>query len=129
MKKSKKAGFLKVRGGIIPFDTLVCLGVTREQILEKIKKDFVYTLSKEEDEQLQMFGEGRTVRMEGGWTVLWVKKFPTSPQVKNHLAHEIFHVVDFTLRCMGIKLSADSNEIYAYYTGWLTEQIYEAFSL
>ena len=39
------------------------------------------------------------------------------------IAHEIFHVVWFTMREVGMPLSDDSNEAYAYYTQFLMQSI------
>jgi hypothetical protein len=39
------------------------------------------------------------------------------------IAHELFHVVDNIFRDKGIKLTEESNEAYAYYLGWLMDQL------
>ncbi len=55
------------------------------------------------------------------WTICWIK----DKRAKWHIAHEIFHCVDFILRQSWITLSEDSDEVYAYSIQSLTEQLYK----
>lgn len=44
------------------------------------------------------------------------------------IQHELFHAIDSVLSNRGIKLIDGSEEVYAYMTGYLSEQIYKFIS-
>jgi hypothetical protein len=46
---------------------------------------------------------------------------------KGIVAHEIFHAVDFVMNDIGMKLTEESDEAYAYFVQYLTDQIYFRF--
>ena len=125
----KKARFLKIRGETFPYDVMVCLGTSREDILAYFKKHFINGLSAKDLEELQMTGHGRTLRLENNAFILWTKSFPRTPAEFGYLAHEIFHTADLILRFAGVSLSDDSDEVWAYQIDWLTHRIYSAFKL
>lgn len=125
----KKTGFLLVKGQTFPYDVLVCLGATREQILEYFNKRFEDVISETEKNQLIMSGYGRTLHLENRAFILWTKDFPKTPEQFGYLAHEIFHVADLMLRSAGLSLSDDSDEAWAYQIDWLTKRIYTEFKL
>lgn len=103
---------------IYPFDVLVCLGSSREEILSFLKKN---SPTESDVNALKMYGLGRTVLLDGGQTILWIKRKPKKGS--GVLAHEIFHAVDFLFDMIGIKLSRDSDEAYAYAIQHLTNEI------
>lgn len=129
MKRVTKGGFLLIKGETFPYDVLVCLGVTREDILAYFKKHFEYDFAHEELEQLEMRGHGRTLRLNSNAMICWTKVFPRKPAEFGYLAHEIFHTADLIIRKSGATLSDDSDEVWAYQIDWLTRRIYEAFKL
>ena len=45
----------------------------------------------------------------------------------NHLSHEVTHVVFNILQILGMKLTDESEEAYAYLHGYITQQLYEKF--
>lgn len=103
---------------IFQFDILVCLGLKKEEVLNKLKK-YGTVLSDEEIEALTMYGDGRTVMLKGGQTVLWLKHHPK----KNIslLVHESIHATDFLLDELGID---DKNkELNAYMVEYLVREI------
>lgn len=51
--------------------------------------------------------------------VLWIKYWPEKISDYGTLVHELFHIVDVSLRGKGITLSDDSDEAYAYFMGWI----------
>ena len=57
--------------------------------------------------------------------VIWVKPMDHFEMLLT-LNHEIFHAVDWILRkAVGITLSDDSDEVYAYTIAWLQRKIYQ----
>lgn len=118
MGVSKKKSFI-VPWHIFPFDVLVCLGLNREDVMRKIGNH--YDLSEEEKENLHMYGTGRTVMLEGGQTILWLKNYPRPGS--GVLVHEIYHAKDFILDKIGIKMSSDCDELGAYMVEYLNNEI------
>jgi hypothetical protein len=124
----RKSGFLLLHGQTFPYDVLVALGATRDELLSHFGAKYA-PLHEDEKEELQMIGKGRTVRLKSGAFVLWTKEFPNTPEHFGYLAHEIFHTADLMLRRAGATLSDDSDEVWAYQIDWLTKNIYSSFKL
>lgn len=124
----KKAGFLLIKGETLPYDVVVCLGPTKEELLAHFDKNFIGALTRNDIEALgEGKSKGRVIRCENNAYILWLMKYPTRPEDFGYLAHEIFHVADLMLRKAGASLSDDSDEIWAYQIDWLTKRIYTAF--
>lgn len=68
---------------------------------------------------------GRCVKFQNGLVVLRLRDFPESSTDFGRLQHEIFHAVYFVLHDIDVTLSVESNEVFAYLTQYLTEEIYE----
>ena len=77
------------------------------------------------DDNFKMEGQGRFVMTPDNGSLLRLWNYPESCEEYGTLAHEIFHAVDFILRRVGITLSDDSHEAYAYLIGYLTKEIYK----
>ena len=103
---------------IYPFDVMVCIGECHGDIIKRIEKTG-YKLSDEEKEKLWMIGKGRTVMLEGGQIILRVNK----SKMDGNFAHEIFHTVSFLMDRIGVKLTYDSEEAFAYAIQFLTNKI------
>lgn len=61
--------------------------------------------------------------------ILWLNHTPQSAFDMQFLAHEIFHAANAILVAIGVNLSYDSEEAYAYLIGFLTKRIIEEFSI
>lgn len=118
---------MKVKNFIIgytvyPFDVMVSVGETDEQLFKKLK-------SKGIDKNLEdcsLEGKrGRCVMFEGGQTLIRLKGLPKNCEDYGTIAHEIFHAVAFLFNRIGIKLSMESDEAFAYAIEFLTKKIYE----
>lgn len=121
----KKQMFI-VNNGTYPFDILVCIGQEHKDICKFIEKKKKYKLNKEEKEDIFMTGEGRTVRLRGGQTILRVGILKNKVHFRATLAHEIFHAVEFLFDRIGIKYNLEkSGEAFAYQIQYLTGSIYE----
>lgn len=118
-----------IKGETFPYDVLVCLGVSREDILSYFEKHFADALTEKDKESIVMKGHGRVVMLESNAFICWVKEFPRTPEDFGYLAHEIFHTADLIIRKAGASLSDDSDEVWAYQIDWLTRKIYESYSL
>src|SRR3990167_7632103 len=106
---------------------MVSLGESIDE-LEKRPKFTNISESEVKEEMDLMRGckttQGRTIMFSTNQTVLWLRYMPSTPIDFSHLQHEIFHSVDFMLSKIGIKLSRDSDEAYAYQIQYVTEKIY-----
>lgn len=105
---------------VYPFDVMVSLGETDEQLKSKLKP---FGVSWSDD--MQCIGIGRFCMNEKNQSIIRLKHYPKTPQDFGCLQHEIFHCVTHLLNRMGMKLILlKSDEAYAYLVGYLTEQIY-----
>jgi len=114
-----KSKIFKINYHIYPFDCLVCVKSTIKEI-ENYLKRYGFELSNEEKEAIELddIGRGRTVMLEGGQTVIRLNKLDAGT-----IAHEIFHAVHFLTERLNITLSRDSDEVFAYLTEYLTNEI------
>jgi len=115
---------------IYPFDIMFSVGQTDAELLKSVKR---YGLNKSDIEEMLNMPTtilGRTLMLlETNHTFIRLKSKPKKASEYGTLQHEIFHAIDFILRKIGISLSADSDEAYAYLIGYLTEKIYEKLNL
>lgn len=119
-----------VRHGGYPFDVLVAMGVTNEELAKVL--DEYEGLDKKglKSVLLDRIGAGTTVMFRCGATIIRLRdKWDASTKAHNHLAHEVFHAVHFLMMRIGMRLSRDSDEAYAYAIGNLTEQILAQLAL
>lgn len=113
--------------GTYPFDVLVCIGSSDEEVFKELKK-FGQNLSDEDKKILKCEGDGRTVMLEGGQTVLRVKIYKDKAQMASYIAHEVFHAVEFLFDCIKLKYDVNtSSEAFAYQIAHLTRQIYDKY--
>lgn len=115
-----KSLHFKFKYKVYPFSLYVSIGETDDQVIEGMKK-----LGMDENfDSLKLHGDGRCVFFECGWTVMRLNEMPTCPRTRGILAHEIFHAVHFLLDHIGLKLTYESGEAFAYLTDYITEKIY-----
>ena len=104
---------------IYPFDVMVSVKERQEDIVKRIERTG-YKLDADEKEKLWMTGQGRTVMLRGGQTILRLDTLKHGV-----ISHEVFHAVDFLMNKVGIKLTEESDEAYAYAIEYLTNEIYK----
>ena len=121
----KKKTMFIVDNGTYPFDILVCIGSSHVEIKKRIEKTG-YKLSQEEEDKLWMNGNGRTVMLLGGQTILRVDLIKGKAKFHANMAHEIFHAVEFLFNRIGLFYDLEkSSEAFAYQIAYLTGSIYE----
>lgn len=109
-------------------DLLVVVGTTED--LENALKGHLgeeegeeaYALMAEDISDISL---GRSALLECGAVAMWM---PDASD-KATMAHEIFHVVTYITEKVGIRLSHDSDEAYAYLIGYITKKVNEAVNL
>lgn len=122
-----------VRHGGYPFDVLVCVGLTGEQVVAKLREyddcepthDDIKRLTDPED----VARIGRTIWLDGCQTVLQLNEWRGSITHLGHLAHEVFHAVSMLFEKLGMVLSGDSDEAYAFAIEQLTVKILRQIAL
>lgn len=118
----KKQHFL-VDNGTYPFDILVCVGMSHSEVV-KVLEDKVGKLTDDNFQKLHMVGNGRTLMLEGGQTIIQVRDLPEEAHFHANFAHEIFHAVEFLFNAVGSKHDISSGETWAYQIGFITKNIY-----
>ena len=83
----KKPKFILINYQVYPFDVLVCIGATYEQVIKEIEGKYKYQLSEKEKDKLYIEGTGRTVMLESGQTILQLNKLDKTPKSIAVLAH------------------------------------------
>lgn len=114
------------RFGYFQKNLLIIFG-GKEQLMRELRKYHT-------EEEVKGVLEGFTFK-ENGKTVydakfntffIWMPEKPKTAQEAGTLAHEIFHATCAMLENMGMALSDDSEEAYAYTIGFITEKLNEA---
>lgn len=126
-KSSRKLKPFVVSHGTYPFDVLVCIGQSDHEVYSTLKS-FGHLLTAEDKEILKCEGNGRTVMLDGGQTVLRVNMYKDKALLASYIAHEVFHAVEFLFDRIKLKHDVNiSSEAFAYQIGHLTRQIYDKF--
>lgn len=109
---------------VYPFDVMVSISESDEVLFDKLKKKGVDVA----DTNLHVYSDtqrGRTILFKGNQTLVRMYELRDTPEWHGNLAHEIFHAVEFILERVGMKLTIDSDEAYAYLIGYITTEIYK----
>lgn len=118
---------------IYPFDLMFSLGQSDEKfkksLSEHIQKEYMPT----NDAFIMSFEDGcrgKTFHhITSKYTIIRLPNKPKTRVEFGTLSHEIFHAVDMIFRTIGITLSEDSDEAYAYIIGYITEKFWEKLLL
>lgn len=123
MKRTTSSIFVVDHAGY-PFDVMVAIGASDGEVVDALQ---TRGCDPNEDEtfaiKMAQNGKGKTVVLRGGQTVLRLLGWTGIPDDWGHLAHEIFHAVEFLMHRIGISLCDQSDEAYAYAIGNLTVRI------
>lgn len=109
---------------VYPFDVMVSLGESDEILFAHLKKKGVDYL----DVSLDHYSDtqrGRTVMFKGNQTLIRMYELRETAEWYGNLAHEIFHAVEFIMERIGMRLTIDSDEAYAYLIGYITKEVYK----
>lgn len=115
--------------GLYPFHIMVSIGQTEEALTEALKG---YNIPEKDIRKkkwtLREDNRGKALMFSNGATVIRLVEGPVSPAAQGIIAHEVFHAVTFILSYkIGMKLTKESDEAFAYAIGYVTEQIYERY--
>ena len=116
--ENKRNHFFLVRGSIYPFDTLFTTACI-EKVIKHIEYKG-YKLDDEEKSKLEMQGNGKTIMLRGGQTIIRLRLEKTKLGIDvADLAHEIEHATFFLFNRIGVKHTEESDEAFAYYQAFL----------
>ena len=107
---------------------LISLGQTDEELLDCFKGCEVKNPKKEvKSIQLSATCDGRGGIMKGTDGIIRLSEYDdTDPYLRGVLAHEIHHCVFRMLDALGFTHHEDSDEAYAYLTGFIHQEFLEA---
>ncbi len=108
--------------GIFPFDAIVFPGSSDAEVRRTL--DGYEGMTQADHELVELASPtagGRAALLSGNQLVIRTRHVPEPGDPE--LAHEVFHAVHFLMENVGVRLSDDSDEVYAYGIQHLTEQI------
>lgn len=73
--------------------------------------------------------KGLTYLLDMGQLFLWLPSKPYMSNQRGTMAHEIYHAANIIMQKVGINLSVDSEEAYAYLIGLITSKIEDMITL
>ena len=114
----KNKGFI-IKGTVYPFDVHVFVGDDLKKC-HKFIKSFVPKSAREEI--LPKFNgdySGYTLQGKNGSIIIHYVRIPEL----GLMCHEAFHVVEFIFDHIGIKHTKSTSEAYAYYLGYIVEEL------
>lgn len=111
---------------VYPFDVMVSLN----QSDESLKKDLLkyYKSIEDVDYHFESYGEdnhlGTCIMLPNGQLLIKTKMYPVTNEDYAILVHEIFHAVCLVFHRIGIILTKETDEAWAYMIEYLTKEIY-----
>jgi hypothetical protein len=103
-------------------DVMVHFG-EKKHLKARISKIFGCEMSSEIVSMISGEEKGKSFLLPGGQMILYMPNLPKDIKGLSILAHEIFHIANFTLEKAGINLTSDSDEAYSYLIEFLTKKI------
>src|SRR3990167_3078652 len=117
--------------GMLPFDILVCQGMSTNELRDYIKKKYKVIImpGSLEDEAFEHHDsrQGKTIHLGNHQTLLWLKWPPTSPSAIATLAHESFHAINYVAQTAGIDFHNSSEEFFTYGMEYIIEEVLKDF--
>lgn len=111
----------KINYGIYPYDVVVCIGNTGDEIVKYLSKGI--KLSQAVVESLDSDDLGRVIILENNVTILILKDLVKTPESLGTLVHEVTHAVHFLFDDVGIPITRANDEACAYTIEYLFTKI------
>lgn len=103
-------------------DVMVHFG-EKKHLKARLSKIFGCEKSSEIVSMISGEEKGKSFLLPGGQMILYMPNLPKDIKGLSILAHEVFHIANFTLEKAGINLTSDSDEAYSYLIEFLTKKI------
>jgi hypothetical protein len=116
-KQFQKKHMFLVGHGAYPFDVLVCINYTSDEVIKYVENELNYPLNDKEAELLQRRpnSSGLAVMLEGGQSVLQIASWGVLHKNLATLTHEAFHLVEFLFNRVNVQYELHvSSEVWAY---------------
>lgn len=123
------AEFRSVRFGGYPFDVLLAIGATNQQIVD-VADEYGIELTARERKNPGVTDEGiaATVMLKSGDIIIALRSFDGSLHDIGVLCHEAFHAVWALMLRIGVEPSEDSEEALAYALQDITTRLLDAIT-
>lgn len=109
---------------IYEMNLILSIGETDDQLWDNLKK-LGMTKKAFSDCLYPNSTNGRAIFFQPCTCFIRLRNSKLTPHYHGLIAHEIFHIATFIMNEVGMTLSGDSDEAYAYLISYLTEQIYK----
>lgn len=124
---SKKSFFI-ISMDIYEFDIIVSCGQSNSELLESLHdieggKTTIIDQFKYDIEN-PPHADGYCAVIKSGSALLRMMEYPTTAKDFGIMMHEVFHSISHPFRILGMKLSPNSEEAYAYAIGYVSTQIF-----
>lgn len=109
---------------IFPFTVMFSLGESDNALLSKLKER---DMPDEKNGTIHLSDDmlGKCTLYENNLCLIRTKFIPKTADQYGTLHHEIFHAVSFILQELDVKLNKNTEEVYAYLTGYITRELYK----
>ena len=126
-------GHFVVNTGVFPFDVIVSVNETREELMQFLDADrfpYLQDFDKDHEGYDHPSCDAMTYGTDAGPIIMRFKRLNYGRRQMGFLAHEIFHAVEFMLHRLNVPHDVwKTSEVYAYLLQYLTEQIHENIGL
>lgn len=119
MKNNNKGHSFLISYEVYPFDVLVSVNQTDDEVEKLLKKKLPDDQYNEIATVFKHNSNARTIMFSGGQTFIRFNEHPGHGLI----AHEVFHAVNYLFDRIGITLSDDSDEAWAYLIQYLMYKI------
>ena len=126
MKLKPKIKFRIIDYRVYPFEVLVSFHDTFQE-LESVLKNKLPGDIHDGIDLFKTTNLAKTVMLSNGTTCIWFTPKLRKGGLWSHgvISHEVFHAVDMLLTKIGMTLTNESDEAYAYLIQYLTNEIYK----
>lgn len=97
------------------------IGGSKKQIISFLEKH----MTNAEEMMEAVSNNAASTLLHSGKSIVIASANKTQEEFFSEIAHEIFHVTCWIMKYVGITLSDESEEAFAYLNGYITEQFYK----
>jgi hypothetical protein len=119
------ARFHRVKWGGYPFDVLLCVGASTQEVIAKCE-EIGWKLSRREQRALAGDSDGGAFMLDTANTIIMLDKWDGGPECIGTLCHETFHAMWALMEHIGVKPTSDSEEAMAYALDDITTSLIRA---
>lgn len=107
---------------VYPFEIMFSIAESEEGFRKSLEN-----FGAEWNDALELEGTalGRATLLPCNRSVIRLVRFPQTARDYAILAHEIFHIIHYLLRRIGMEWGDQSDEAYAYLISYITEEVYK----